>query len=835
VRFFRSKRGRGVALVVLVLALFLVRPGVGRLRARIVSSLSLALGRPVDIAYVSLRVLPRPGFDLENVVIHEDPAFGAEPMLHADAVTAALRLSSLLRGHLEIARLSFTEPSLNLVQNGTGHWNMENLLQRADNIPIAPTSKAKSEKRPGFPYIEADHARINFKLGQEKKPYALTNANFSLWQDSENTWGMRLRADPVRTDFNLSDTGTVRVEGSWQRSSSLRETPLQLSLQWQGAQLGQVSKLAVGRDPGWRGEIAAMATLKGTPARVNIDSDVTIDDFRRYDLAQGGPLRLAAHCSALYSSVTRSFPNLFCRGPVGGGFVAVEGNVGGWSELRTYDLALRAQSVPAQSLVALLRRAKKGIPADLSAAGVLEGSFRFQRASHGTEMNWSGTGVTRGLRLQSTLAKADVLLDRIPFTLSAGRESSSATEAGGELARLDLGPFAMAMGRPVPALVQGELSGAGYNLGIRGEVQIQHVLQLARILGLPSAQPAADGIAKVDLQVAGMWSAFAGPQTSGKAQLRSIRAEVHGLNQPLEIASANVFLTPSEATVKNISASLAGSAWHGSVVVPRQCAASDGCPIRFDLHAETIATDELAALLSTRTPGGPWYRFLSSAPAPSVPYLRGLRASGKLSASQVTIHKLQASWVAANVDLEDGQLRLSDLRADILGGKHAGEWTADFTSRPPSYSGIGTFTKIALPQLAAAMHDGWITGSADGSYHATASGWSMPDLLSSANATLEVSAFDGTLPHVMLAAGSEPLAMRHFDGLWLLRNGRFEIQEGKLDTPSGIYQVSGTASLGRVLNLKLTRNGVPGFEITGTITQPHVAANSAETQAALKP
>ncbi len=204
-------------------------------------------------------------------MVHEDPAFGAEPMLRAGEVTATLRVSSLLRGRLEIARLTLTEPSLNLVQDSAGHWNLENLLERADRIPVAPTSKAKTEIRPGFPYIEADRGRINFKFGQEKKPYALTDADFTLWQDSENTWGMRLKAQPVRTDFNLCDTGTVRVSGSWQRAAALRDTPLQFSLQWERGQLGQVTKLAYGNDTGWRGTIALSATLTGTPA----DLDVT--------------------------------------------------------------------------------------------------------------------------------------------------------------------------------------------------------------------------------------------------------------------------------------------------------------------------------------------------------------------------------------------------------------------------------------------------------------------------------------------------------------------------------------------------------------------------------
>jgi len=169
-KFSLSKRGWVVTGIVLVLALFLARPGAQRLRTRIVRSISLALGRQVDVGSVTLRLLPQPGFELESFVVHDDPAFGAEPVLQSSDVVALVRVSSLLRGRLEIARLSLAEPSLNLVRNAEGRWNLENLLERAAKTPVAPTAKARSEVRPGFPYIEADHGRINFKFGPEKKP-----------------------------------------------------------------------------------------------------------------------------------------------------------------------------------------------------------------------------------------------------------------------------------------------------------------------------------------------------------------------------------------------------------------------------------------------------------------------------------------------------------------------------------------------------------------------------------------------------------------------------------------------------------------------------------------
>ena len=181
-----------------------------------------------------------------------------------------------MRGRLEIARLDLTEPSLNLVHGENGRWNLEALLERTAHIPLAPTGKAKSEPRPGFPYIEATSARINFKNGPEKKPYALTNADFSLWQDSENSWGVRLKAQPFRTDLNLNDTGLLQVSGTWQRADALRDTPLQFSVEWNRAQLGQFTKFFTGNDQGWRGEVLLDVALAGTPAKLQITSNGSI-------------------------------------------------------------------------------------------------------------------------------------------------------------------------------------------------------------------------------------------------------------------------------------------------------------------------------------------------------------------------------------------------------------------------------------------------------------------------------------------------------------------------------------------------------------------------------
>ena len=450
-----------------------------------------------------------------------------------------------------------------------------------------------------------------------------------------------------------------------------------------------------------------------------------------------------------------------------------------------------------------------------------------------------GSGETSGFDLRSKLNKTELLLGKVPFVVSSVTERKSRATLHENViptqTHLEVGPFNLALGRPAPVIVGGWASPSGYSFEVQGEAQVPRLLQVARIVGITAPQLASDGFAKIELQIGGGWSGFAAPRALGKAQLHSVRAEVRGLNAPLEIASANLLLTPDQITVQNVTASIADTSWRGTLTLPRRCALPDSCPLHFDLHTDDLATDRLNQLFNPHVRQQPWYRFLSS-PAAGVPYLLTVHATGKLTANRVVIRKLVGNHVSANVELNKGKLRLSDVRGDVLGGRHTGEWEGDFTAKHPEYSGSGTLERVALSQLSETMNDDWITGTAKGTYRVEASGQDAGQLFASATSTLKIDARDGLLRHVALVEGSGPLQMRRLTAHLLLQDGKFEIQEGKLETPAGVYEVSGTASMTRILNLKLTREGTPGFNITGTLTEPHVSPiPSPETRAALKP
>jgi hypothetical protein len=833
----RSKRAARWLAVLLLLTLFLIRPGANRMKSRIVSSISLALGRPVEAASVRLRLLPQPGFELENFVVHDDRVFGEEPMLRAQEVTASLRLTSLLRGRLEIARLSLTEPSLNVVRSADSHWNLESLIVRTAKVSVAPTSKSRAESRPGFPYIEGSHGRINLKMGAEKKPYAFTEADFALWQESENMWGMRFEARPLRTDFNLTDTGIVRANGWWQRAASLPGTPLEVSVDWEGAQLGQASKLFYGSDKGWRGTIKASLSLMGTPQNSALVVTVSAEDFRRYDVFGGSAMRLAAQCTARYRSADHALTDIDCRAPVGKGALSLRGSIANPAVSPAYDLRLIAESLPTQALVALASHSKPGVPDDLEASGQIEGQF------HGSSKSgaWNGEGQASGLTLQA--GNEEIVLGDVPFAISSAsdtlerpRSPAASRDPSAEQAHVVIGPVHLAMGRPTPVTVEGRIGREGYEILFHGETQLERLFAAARMVRFPVPQGKTQGFAKIELALRGDWWAREAPRVVGKAQLLATRSQVRGFNAPLDIVSANLLLSRDQVQVQNLLASAAGTTWSGSLTVTRPCSTSAGCRAHFELHANEIAIERINQLLHPRVRNKPWYRVLASAQDPPAPFLLTVDAEGKLSADRMVFHRLEAQRITARAELNQGRLRLSDLQANVLGGRHRGEWSADFVARPPQYDGSGNLEQVVLGRLGDVMNDGWITGSANASYQVSLAGLSSKELLSSATGTIELDASAGELRHIVLTGGGAPLQMRRLTARLVLDDGTFEIKDGKLETDAETFHIRGTASLAEMLNLQLIREGASGFTILGPLARPRVSPFTAqETRAALRP
>ncbi|MET0555961.1 MAG: AsmA-like C-terminal region-containing protein [Vicinamibacteria bacterium] len=99
---------------------------------------SAAVGTRVQARKVSVSLLR--GVTLEGVTIANPPPFKG-PLLTADALVLRYDLSSLLRGRLEVARLSAEKPVLDLAMDQRGVFNYEKLAAaRATNASAGPAA-----------------------------------------------------------------------------------------------------------------------------------------------------------------------------------------------------------------------------------------------------------------------------------------------------------------------------------------------------------------------------------------------------------------------------------------------------------------------------------------------------------------------------------------------------------------------------------------------------------------------------------------------------------------------------------------------------------------------
>ena len=858
-----GKRSIPAIVVALVLIGIAVPPmiNVSRFRTRIADAISRALGRPVTVGGISLRLLPQPGFDLANLAVGDDPAFGYEPILRADEVTASLRLSSLWRGQLEIAQLRLRYPSLNLVRNAAGQWNLESLLWRASRTETAPTMAAP-QRRPRFPYIAAESGRINFKFGEEKTAFALTDADFKLWSPAENEWRTQLQATPFRSDVPSNDTGIVRAEGSFRRAQLLRDVPMQMRLNWSEGQLGQITKLIYGRDRGWRGGVQLNLALEGTASALRITSAASVREFQRYDISGGEPLRLDAKCSGVFRAEDKAIHGLECQAPVERGMVKLAGDVT-VPKLQSYSLELSAKDIPANAVVRLLRHAKAELPNDLSAAGVFNAGFvghresndisRFHRPVAGlpeaAESQWSGTGEGTGIVLHSATLGKNLELGTLRFSMGfcpnggncpGGRvarqgaqpssaQVRSAKPAVGEGPRINFASFSIPLGGTTPASASGWISSRGYSLQIKGDTELARLLQVGRATGIAVPRFGLFGEAKLDVALNGDWVGFTPVRSFGRAQIRSARAEVPGIAGPVLVQSAQMELADKQVLLHHLTAQIGKSVFSGEAQFRRRCEDVAACFSRFDVQADTINVEELNKLFNPRMKRQPWYKFFGSGGEASA--LAKMHASGKIATKRLQLGQLTASRVTAAFTWNAGRLALTGTSAELLGGSEAGDWQADFTGEEPVYSGSGTVANIAASQLAGLVHAAPGTGTLNSTYQIKMKGWTRSELWSSADAAAEFDWRNGSWRNVQL--GRTPLQFSDLAGHIALANGSLQIANSKMRSGSGAYALSGTIK-GNELALQFERDNGTAYRLRGTVQKPLVVMPPA-TAASLKP
>ncbi len=510
----QTKMVLALSVLGLILVLLIVPPliSVRRYQARITQVISASVGRPVRLSSVQLRILPRPSFVITDLVVEEDPAYGAEPLLHANTVTASIRLMPLWwRARLEISRISVDEASLNLARTAAGRWNLDSFFRTAaaNAQPGASGNRAMP-----FPYLEATDSRVNIKNGVEKLPYSLVNADLSFWQESSGEWRVRLKGQPARTDvsLDLADTGIVRLEGRLLRAPELRRMPVHLDVDWREAQLGQLSRLVLGDDEGWRGNLTGEVHVDGTADAARVTTRLRALGVHRAEFTPAAPIDFDAACSFIYHYSVRGLEKLACDSPVGDGRARLSGDVPGNGS--SPSLTLELDRVPAQVALDTLRTVRNGLDPTLQAAGAISGKISYTQADapapvpsrkatansaklHASAQGpLSGSLIVTGLQIRGDSLARPILLPKVAVDPAPGLPPAL------------VATVAVPLGAPSALNITARLALDGFQVGMRGGVALYRLRELAHMSGLPhaSALDKLDGApATLDLTAGGPW------------------------------------------------------------------------------------------------------------------------------------------------------------------------------------------------------------------------------------------------------------------------------------------------------------------------------------------
>ncbi|MGO9336487.1 MAG: AsmA family protein [Terracidiphilus sp.] len=866
---WKKKRKRlwlALTALVVLLALVIVPPlvSVGRYKSRITRLMSESLGRPVRLSSVELRLFPVPGFVLTDLTVDEDPAYGAEPILHANTVTASIRLLSLWRGRLEIGTISVDEASLNVVRTLQGSWNLDPLFRTAA-AKAQPVEKGsdtgRKQRAVPLPYLEATNSRINFKRGAEKLPFSIVETDLSFWQEQPGDWRIRLRGQPARTDVNLdlADTGLVRLEARLQRAPQLRQMPLHVDLEWREAQLGQLARLVIGSDPGWRGDLTGELHLDGTPDAAHVQTRLRATGVHRAEFAPVAPMDFDANCGFLYQLSARAVENLACDSPLGDGRIHLAGDLPGNGG--SPRLSVELDRIPVAAGLDALRTVRSDFGSGLEAAGTVSGKISYavvEPASTPAEKPARARRGSNSRKAKTRPAAAGPLTGN--FTVEGFRLSGDGLATPIQAAKVVLTPVAASppsqapgmvpiaaleanvtipAGGVTPLTVTARLERHGYQLAVHGQASVARARELAHMAGMADAaalESLAGDPVTLDLDASGPWlpteSAPFGPRTpaagafsavpgepgveeklsagsdsvSGTVTLRNANWKADYLASHVEIAQATLHLGQGALTWDPVVFSYGPVKGTASLEVPVHCEAAEPCVPRFSvkfgnldartLQAAILGAHEQGTLLSTLLAR---LRPADSSKAPAWPTLDGTVNADSLILGPVTL-----TGAAAALRILPTGAEIKDLDAELLGGRvHGGGTLAIPTDQgKPAYALEGKFEKLSPAAVGKLLGLNWSGHTLDGEGKIELAGFTNEDLESSVKGTLHFEWLHGGMApqqDTSVTTVSVPPALTRFDR-WTadaeIANGMVTLKQNQVEQGARKHAVDGELTLG---------------------------------------
>lgn len=816
-KWWKTGAAVAAALIALQLAVsFLVRTQ--RMHTYLIAHLERAFGRPVQVESFGARMFPNPQLFAEGVTVGEDPAFGYEYFLRAEHLNAGLRWSGLLRGHFEFGTLYLSRPSLILVRNSQGQWNLERWLPPAKNAstqaaafygPPSPAPPVNHLQR-----IVFDDGRINFKIEEEKLPFAFTGVSGSFYQVSPGRWQLQLEAQPWRSGVLLQSTGTIRVRGDL-AGTSTRLQPAQIMLDWSEASLADVFRLLHGQDYGVRGYFTLDAMAKSDGVIRDAPGDWTYSvqaharQIHRWDLVERADnpalnVDINGHWNAEAGSLLADqFAVEGLRSNLRGKFRYVSENPA------ATELRLDSMGVQTSDLLAWYRAFHPDVAEGITA-----------------DPYFTGGMILRGwpLIIESAALSSSGGAVKVPGFAQPVRIGP--VSGGLERSGLVIGPVRVALGgdardviapkrrRATPAMENAadltftqDVKTLAGNLSVEGNVsKVEDFLKLIAFFGRQVNHGwELTGQATAVTQWA--WKEPFKGRWNGAVSINRGALTVAGLNQPLNLAEARLGWNDGQHAARLLRVEGFGGNWQGTIEENRKTGDDTVPNWKFDLTVDHMNAAELDRWVGPRARPGWLQRLLQSfsgdaAPVtPASELVRRVDAEGHLRIGRLTIEKLKLDNVVAQGSLRDLKLYVQQSTAEWAGGRVRAKINASFLPHP-IYEVSADLDRVSLAKLPGTgrLAD-QLNGSASGSLQLKTAGVGREELLTNLDGSGVVNLKKVELRGWDLPASVADGATRAGISRWpagecafLIRNRSLVLQWLQLNDPREQTSVEGTLS-----------------------------------------
>jgi len=676
----------------------------GRYRRHLEGALERTLHRRVTFAEVSLRILPRPGFVMENAVIQEDPAFGSEPFAHVDRIECDLRWKALLGSRLDFSHFRFHHPNINLVREMGVGWNVERLLLLgpASSGPLQATSSS-TQGTAGPLDLEMEDGRVNFKFGENKKPFAITDLRAQLHFDPANHYlRFRLLGYPILTDRSLPTPGAVEVTGEWTPGGDLRG-PLNAMVRLREALVYDWAPLVTGRNTGLYGVVDAEMSVTGSIHALSFEGRGRLSELHRWE--QIPPSNPMPWTMAFRGQLDRGRGRLLLEtadASFADSHLHISGTIDYLLGSPELDLTLALERSRLEDLAALAGRLWT-IKGGFGIRGRVDGMLAIQ--GPWTERRYGGFVTAR-----------DVVLSTRSASFPVSEIAVRIDDRGARLA-----PVRITLAPRVTLEAEGSLDPASrplrYELTLSGKAApLRDVLGFGRALGFRALQGwDAVGSGTASFHLTGSLPSSVRPALKGRAELRAARLLIPGFTEPINLPRANLQVSGDEIVVDHLLAVLGTSVFSGRLAHR----GDRHSPWNFDLHADNL---DLAQ-------GASWFVALGiRKPIPLLQRLRGLgsqlagrevasnlfsslNARGRFSAAKVTYRGITLDNLEAKAEVAGRVIRLPVVSFRTGAGKGRLIGRVDFTDRTAhlladvSLSGVGVQALVThLPSALSGAH-----------------------------------------------------------------------------------------------------------------------------------